>query len=363
MDIETKIKLITRLPTEEVITEKELRHLLETKEHPVAYNGFEPSGLAHLGTGLITALKVKDFTDAGVKFILFLADWHAWVNNKLGGDLEKIRKAGEYLKHVWISLGVNPSKVDFVYGTDVYDQEYWKKVLQIAGKMTTERARRSMIIAGRKGGGGLRLSSYFYVPMQVADIFHLGVDICQLGMDQRRANMLAREIGPALGFWRPVAVHHHLLMSMRGPKRMGFEEDEKLDLEISSKMGKSIPESCIYVHDPPEVIREKVHSAWCPKKDPVNNPLIEMVDYIFMRDGETPFTIKREAKYGGDVTYENIRELIVAYRKGEIHPKDLKNSVAEALINLLEPCRRYFKTNKTAASLLKFMTTEVKITR
>jgi tyrosyl-tRNA synthetase len=29
---------------EEIITEKELRNLLETNDHPVAYDGFEPSG-------------------------------------------------------------------------------------------------------------------------------------------------------------------------------------------------------------------------------------------------------------------------------------------------------------------------------
>ena len=44
MDIETKLELIRKPPTEEIITEDALRQLLETKEHPIAYNGFEPSG-------------------------------------------------------------------------------------------------------------------------------------------------------------------------------------------------------------------------------------------------------------------------------------------------------------------------------
>ena len=44
MDIETKLELIRKPPTEEIITEDDLRQLLETKEHPIAYNGFEPSG-------------------------------------------------------------------------------------------------------------------------------------------------------------------------------------------------------------------------------------------------------------------------------------------------------------------------------
>ena len=61
MDIETKIDLIRRAPTEEILTMKDLRHLLETEEHPIAYNGWEPSGLVHLGTGIICAYKMKDF--------------------------------------------------------------------------------------------------------------------------------------------------------------------------------------------------------------------------------------------------------------------------------------------------------------
>lgn len=43
MDIEKKLELIKSVG-EEIITEDELRQLLETKEHPVAYDGFEPSG-------------------------------------------------------------------------------------------------------------------------------------------------------------------------------------------------------------------------------------------------------------------------------------------------------------------------------
>ncbi|MCX8203826.1 MAG: tyrosine--tRNA ligase, partial [Nitrososphaeria archaeon] len=44
MDVERRIELIVRPPTEEVITLEELRELLEAVERPVAYDGFEPSG-------------------------------------------------------------------------------------------------------------------------------------------------------------------------------------------------------------------------------------------------------------------------------------------------------------------------------
>ena len=66
MDIETRIDLMSRLPTEEILTVKDLRRLLENEEYPIAYNGWEPSGLVHLGTGNICAYKMKDFIAAGI---------------------------------------------------------------------------------------------------------------------------------------------------------------------------------------------------------------------------------------------------------------------------------------------------------
>jgi hypothetical protein len=36
-------------------------------------------------------------------------------------------------------------------------------------------------------------------------------------MDQRKVNMLAREVGPKLGFWKPVVVSHHMLMGLQAP--------------------------------------------------------------------------------------------------------------------------------------------------
>ncbi|MCL4355715.1 MAG: hypothetical protein JRM79_04375 [Nitrososphaerota archaeon] len=50
MDLESRLELVKGVG-EEVITEAELRALLETNEHPTAYDGFEPSGLAHFQFG------------------------------------------------------------------------------------------------------------------------------------------------------------------------------------------------------------------------------------------------------------------------------------------------------------------------
>ena len=137
MDLERRIELITRPPVEEVITLEELRSLLETSEHPVAYDGFEPSGLAHIALGLLRPIKLQDLLDAGCRFKLLLADWHAMINNKMGGDLEKIRRVGEYLVGVWKAAGVDLSRVEVVWASDLAaDSEYWKTVIRVAKSVT-----------------------------------------------------------------------------------------------------------------------------------------------------------------------------------------------------------------------------------
>ena len=43
---------------EEVITEEELTALYTAREHPIVYDGFEPSGRMHIAQGVLRAIKV-----------------------------------------------------------------------------------------------------------------------------------------------------------------------------------------------------------------------------------------------------------------------------------------------------------------
>ncbi len=385
MDIERKMDLIKQVG-EEIITEEELRELLQTKEHPVAYDGFEPSGVAHMPFGVFRAINLEDMLEAGVRFKLLLADWHAWLNNKMGGDLDKIKKVGEYFIEVWRAIGVDLKNVEVVWGSDlVENKEYWMRVLKVAKLTTLNRAQRALTIMGRKKGELQEVSQFFYAPMQVSDIYQLDVDICQLGLDQRRANILAREISEKiilssvpiavksgnmnmlmkqkvvsvsemnLKFWKPVCVHHHMLMGLKGPKTAeGFEENQSLDVQISSKMSKSKPETCIYVHDFPEEIKEKLKGAYCPEKVLINNPVLDYAKHIVFRKMKV-LKIERPAKFGGNLEIENHHELEKIFSEGKLHPLDLKNSVAYALAEIMKPIREHFEKDKRAKELYEIV--------
>src|SRR5687768_2915349 len=126
MTTDDKIKLITR-NLEEVLTEGELKELIESGTPLKHYIGYEVSGILHIGQGLYTLMKIKDLQEAGVDVTIYLADWHAWLNNKLGGKLETITKVGkEYLEEAFraaaICVGADPEKINFVLGSELYEK-------------------------------------------------------------------------------------------------------------------------------------------------------------------------------------------------------------------------------------------------
>ena len=55
MNVEDRLALVRQVG-EEIVTEDELRALLEAKPHPVAYDGFEPSGTIHIAQGVLRCI-------------------------------------------------------------------------------------------------------------------------------------------------------------------------------------------------------------------------------------------------------------------------------------------------------------------
>ena len=227
----------------------------------------------------------------------------------------------------------------------VSDPEYWRKVITVAKSASLRRIRRALPIMGRSlDASDVETAWLFYPCMQAADIFHLEVDLACAGIDQRKVHMLARDVAEKLGRPKPICLHTPLLMGLTGPVEGGggrFDEDEALDKRIRAKMSKSVPKGCIYVHDEPEEIRAKIRKAFCPAKVVEDNPVLELVKLVvFPALGR--LEVERPARYGGPVIYEDYGELERDFSSGALHPLDLKNAVAEALVEILKPVREHF---------------------
>lgn len=347
MDIQEKLRLVNEVG-EEVLTQEELQTLFETKSRPIAYDGFEPSGNIHIAQGLMRAINVNKLTKAGVHFKFWVADWFGWMNNKMGGDLEKIKITGEYFIEVWKACGMDLKHVEFLWTSDeIEDGEYWKKVINIARASTVQRIVRCSQIMGRSEKDALSAAQIFYPCMQAADIFHLEADIAQLGMDQRKVNVLAREVGPQLGFYKPVAVHHHMLMGLKEPPK---DTTETVERSIAMKMSKSDPDTSIFMTDSPQDIQRKFSKAYCPAKQVQDNPILEYAKYIVFEKQDT-IRVERPEKFGGNVEFASYAELESAFAAGALHPMDLKKAVGDAINGLLEPVRSHFEKDAKARKL------------
>jgi len=311
-----RLALIKR-NTEEIVTQEELERLLETKESPTAYVGYEPSGKIHMGH-VLTVNKLVDLQNAGFEVTVLLADVHAYLNEK--GTMEEVREIADFNKECFIALGLEEGKTKFVYGSDYQlEPDYMLSVLKLARDTTLNRAKRSMDEVSRSADNP-RVSQMVYPLMQAVDIAMLGVDVAVGGIDQRKIHMLAREGLPGLGYKAPICIHTPILLGLDG-KKMSSSSNNYISMDDSGK-----------------AVKKKINKAFCPEGDIVDNPVLALFKYHIMPRFEE-ITIHRPEKYGGDLHYPTYEELEAGFASKELHPMDLKAGAAEYMNRILEPVR------------------------
>ena len=352
----SRFESLKATPTEELLQPDEFAELLEREARPKMYVGFEISGQVHLGTGILSMAKVSDFQRAGFECTIFLADWHSWLNGKLNGDLETIREvAGSYFKAALgiglKSAGGDPESVKFVMGSQIYDQAYWALLVNVCKNLTLKRVQRMITIMGRKEGEETNFAQLVYPPMQIADIFQLGVHVAQGGMDQRKAHVGAREVADKLGLRKPLALHHHLLLGLTASGRPMLPSGGDLtEFKTELKMSKSKPRSAIFIHDSPEEIERKIMAGYCPEKETELNPVLDILEHVVLPVRHR-IKIERSQKYGGDFEVREAAELKSVYAQGNLHPLDLKISTIRLLADLLQPAREFFEGHRELLSV------------
>ena len=349
LSIDEKVKLVKEVG-EEIIKEEELRGLFEREEMPVCYDGFEPSGRMHIAQGLLRAINVNRLVKAGCIFKFWIADWFAQMNNKMDGDIEKIKIVGRYFVEIWRAAGMDLRNVKFLWCSDEINKnanDYWQCVINIARANNIDRIKRCCQIMGRKEGDALQASQIMYPCMQCTDIFFLKSGITSLGMDQRKVNMLAREYSDEVKLsHKPIIVSHHMLKSL---------------VQGVEKMSKSIPDSAIFMEDSAEDVDRKIKKAYCPEKNIDDNPIFDYIKYlIFPRFGK--FELKRPEKYGGDKLYKSYEEMCEDYLKGDLFPADVKPNVARIINSMIEPVRKHFQNDPEAKKILELVNS-FKVTR
>mmetsp|Transcript_11579 Transcript_11579/g.27708 ORF Transcript_11579/g.27708 Transcript_11579/m.27708 type:complete len:782 (-) Transcript_11579:55-2400(-) len=352
---------------EECISPTELKALITAKGRDSGnaaginlYDGFEPSGRMHIAQGVFKAMNVNKCTYPGTNstFIFWVADWFALMNDKMGGDLDKIQTVGKYLIEVWKAAGMDLSNVVFKWCSDEITEkadEYWPKMLDIARRFNITRIKKCCQIMGRLEGS-LTSAQILYPLMQCTDVFFLKADICQLGVDQRKVNMLAREYCDAAKIKnKPIILSHHMLYGLKAGQE---------------KMSKSDPDSAVFMEDSAEDVERKILNAYCPSKekesaatpsapavddagkesmhlteDKIKNPCLDYIHHIIFSPPGATFT-------AGGTTYTDFASVRDKFLSGEMSETELKQGLIDALNKLLEPVRTHFSSDETARDLL-----------
>tara|TARA_B100000519_G_scaffold168876_1_gene153794 strand:+ start:902 stop:1966 length:1065 start_codon:yes stop_codon:yes gene_type:complete len=341
MDSQTRLDLITGA-AQEVVGVEHLESRIADGGTIRAYVGFEPSGKAHVGWKVL-ATNLRRMLDADVNVLIFLADWHAWVNDKFGGDMDKIQTTGKYMEEVFRALlghpkeGEGPGELRFAYASEVMDSgDYWARVLRCSKNMSLARARRTFSIMGRdEASGDGDLSKFFYPAMQAADIFEMNIDLAIGGMDQRKAHMYMREVADHWNWTKATCIHTPIIS---GLKSAGARMDS-----FDHKMSKSDPSGAILLHDTPEKMRKKMRKAYLDVEQD-DSPIYELLQHIILPE-QGHITVTPKPEYGDPSTYDSLDGFIAAVKSGAIHPLDAKFAVADAISAGLESMRNHFEAN------------------
>jgi len=324
MNTEERFQLIKR-NTEEIISEKELRELLEKKKKPVIYWGTAPTGKPHIGY-LLPALKIADFLKAGFHVKILLADLHAALDNVPWNILEKRYDYYKKIIPLLIKSIVGDDKnLEIVRGSEMeLKPEYMYDVLKMSSNVSVHDATKAASDVVKMGDNP-KLSGIIYPLMQAVDEQYLEAD-CQLGgTDQRKIMVLAREQLPKIGYNPRVEIMNPLIPGLVGKKMSSSEERTKIDLL-----------------DDEETIKKKVNSADCAEGNP-DNGVMAFLKYVIMtikHDKKEKFVVKRDKKFGGDVSYNDYEEIEKDFIEKKLHPMDLKVAVAEEIIEILKPIHK-----------------------
>ncbi len=326
----------TLLSIGDCIGANEITNRIINDKQIIAYNGFEPSGQMTFAQCMTAVINVNKLTQQipNCIFIFWVADVFAELNNKLGRDMRKIHKAGELMIEIWRAAGMDMSKVKFLWASEEINKnptKYYKLVNDISSSFTINRIKRCIPALGRESSDELSLSTLNYAVMQCADIFYLGIDICQMGNDQLKINMLAREYCDKSKYKKPIIVSHKILGGLDG----------------KDKMSKSNPETAIFMTDSVPDINRKIKRAWCEEGNPTGS-LFDICENIILQLG--PLIIKNTS--GEFSSYTKFDDLCNDFIAGTIHPGDFKPAIAAKINEIIEPIRQHFSSGD-ATQLLK----------
>jgi len=280
------------------------------------FSGIQPTGAIHIGNYLGA---IKQFIELQEKAecIFSIVDLHAITIPYRPQELQKnILDAAV----CYLAAGINPEKSILFVQSAVKEHA---ELAWLLGTVTpigdllrmTQYKEKSKQFKEMVGAGLLN-----YPILMAADILLYKTEVVPVGQDQKQhvelARTIARRFNKQFGETFPIP---KVQLQTRGAKIMALNNPKK-------KMSKSIPASCLYLFDEPEVVKKKIMVAVTDtgkqiKYDENKKPGISNLLTIF-------------SLFSG----KSIKELEKKFKNSNY--EKFKKSLAELLINSLEPFQR-----------------------
>ena len=315
--------------------------------------------------------------------------------------LELVGHRTKYYKFVLLaifdSLGIPTSRLTFVEGSSFQlTKEYNLDNYRLCATVTEHDAKKAGAEVVKQVESPL-LSGLLYPGLQALDEQYLDVDFQFGGVDQVCAHLctIARichtsfdDNGPYMQ--RKIFTFAELYLPRLGYAKRAHLMNAMVPGLAGGKMSSSDPDSKIDFLDPPDAIRRKINKAFCEEGNIADNGVLSFVEAVLIpiselrleraaskaanADGPDPngggsaeesaveeeqepfvsegaptgtvFSVSRDEKYGGPMHFSTYDALKEAFEKRDVHPKDLKGAVADALVSLLAPIRKRFEENK-----------------
>lgn len=315
METNERLELIRR-NIQEIIGDKDLENLLNSKDEVSVYWGTMPTGSISIAY-FFPMMKIADFLKAGLRVKILLADVHAALDSVPWEELEK--RTAYYKKAIITMLetiGVSVDKLEFVLGSEMQmNKEFFMDLLKLSTIVSVHDAKKaaSEVV---KLGESPRLSGILYPLVQVLDEEYLKVDMQFGGVDQRKIFVLARESLPKLGYKPRIEIMNPMIRGLVGEKMSSSIKSTKIDLMDNLK-----------------TVQKRINKADCIEGD-AENGLMALAKYLIFGVNDK-FVIERLEKYGGNLEYDSYEALEKDFTEKKLHPMDLKSGVAAEINKLL----------------------------
>lgn len=284
----------------------------------VVFSGIQPSGIIHIGN-LLGAIRNWVELQARYPCYFCIVNYHAITVPYDPKELPKLVRDGILLN---VAAGLDPERSVIFVQSDVPEHTELAWLFNCITPLGQLQRMTQFKDKAQKHAEAVHAGLLNYPVLQAADILLYKADLVPVGEDQVQHIELTRDIARKFNHLFGETFPEPEAYLTRGARIMSLDDPTR-------KMSKSEPQGAISLLDPPEVVREKVRRA-VTDVGPSGGEMSPGVRNLFTL---------LELTASPD-TYRHFKE---QYERGTIRYVELKQALAEAIVEMLAPIQERYR--------------------